>query len=269
MRLTRDQQQKQDAIDARLLAGWTPLLRRMVMMVREVASDLEEARRRMRDPARAERYFRNLGPLSWAHHYEHSFKWQFFHLLRLTGGWKFFRAFVQPGGAFRAIADFSAGKDHVRDDELSDSPKAIAAVFALVRNAECFAATGTTLNDLIARARNPDDRALREAIRYDPSVLMGRTAQRRIAKAATLIDRPFFEQLGTALLDIPAPAKYLELNLCLFLMLNAGQLDKLSRKATIELFKNQLRLYEGDPASLWTAVTRYKQKMATKPNADL
>ena len=269
MRLTREKQKTQDALDRRLLAFWHPLLKRLLPIVREIERDMTDIQARLRDPVKASRFLAQVGSLRWAHRYEQSFLRQYVTTLVDCGATPLLRLLLQPSKALRAIEEFSRGDDTTFEIDVNLTPKSVGAIFAIRRTVHCFVACGRTLNAVMASAKKGDGDALLYALRIDPSILLTRTAQDHIARASTRMNPKFFPSIGNALLDPVVPSDSFDLDWCLLFLIYTGPLGKLSRKATCELFIDRLKLYSSDPDSLWKKARRLRASKGTKKRGDL
>lgn len=125
----------------------------------------------------------------------------------------------------------------------------IAALFGLHLSSyfslKCVFYYGCFLNELIAKARDGDDKSLFNAIRLDPTVVGCQTAVLRISKAAFLQDHGFFKKLKAAIcgkLSKREQANYQKMRLVLEILYEAKS-DRLDDDQLHHLFVKALKLY--------------------------
>lgn len=130
---------------------------------------------------------------------------------------------------------------------------------------------GLFINELVAKARSGDDKALFDAIRLDSTVIGCQTAMNRISKAKLLDDKSFFKKLKAALTGNKTKreqANYQKMRLVLELLYEA-KCEKLTDDNLYELFVDTLNLYSwherdgGNAKALRKFVDTYMKKNAT------
>lgn len=135
----------------------------------------------------------------------------------------------------------------------------------------CILYYGCFLNELIARVRNGDDKALFDAIRVDPTVVGCQSVIVRISKAKRLQDSDFLNELKKTQSGVSAKLKqanFQKMRLILKVLAEAG-VTRLSNKHLYQLFVEELNLYTanskggGVEKSLREFVDTYMMKKAT------
>ena len=150
------------------------------------------------------------------------------------------------------IDESDIGQDDPSPEEIEIVQKTLPVVIALVTSVyhslRCLLVFGCYLNDLIAMARQGDERALFNAIRIDPTVVGCPSVVARISRAVLLEDHRFFAKLKAALsgkLQKREQANFQKMRL-IFQVLSETGAGRLSDDQLHELFVKQLRLYSSD-----------------------
>ncbi|UJP05124.1 MAG: hypothetical protein LZF61_09835 [Nitrosomonas sp.] len=135
----------------------------------------------------------------------------------------------------------------------------------------CILYYGCFLNELIARVRLGDDKALFDALRVDPTVIGCQSVIERISKARRLKDNDFLDELKKTQSGVSArlkQANFQKMRLILKVLTEAGA-TRLSNKQLYQLFVEELNLYTanskggGVEKSLREFVDTYMKKKAT------
>lgn len=120
--------------------------------------------------------------------------------------------------------------------------------WSIYNSLRCILYHGCFLNELVARVRAGDDKALFDAVRIDPTVIGCLSVSNRISKAALLKDNSFFAKLKAAIngkLAKREQANFQKMRLVFEVLHEAGA-TRLSDAQLHELFVKELKLYSGN-----------------------
>lgn len=230
----------------------------------------QEVRVELETPFKKRRLASELGAISWAELYELPFAPQIVYsaasILPLRD--VFFT--LMPWNVPKSLAVISAGQplESDYDPPRSAIPRIARHAWAMQGQMRALLICQRSMSDLIASARRDDD-DLFLAVRIDPAVLGGKTAQRRIHRATALNQPEFFTRLATALrTPIEVESEYSRLDTFLALLAKAKQIHVLTPDIASELFIKRTGLYtrhgkQDAKASLWRLILRWKKKHAT------
>lgn len=140
--------------------------------------------------------------ISWAHLYEASMELSGAEFLDAVGTTEKIKHALSTGELVGALGDIEkeialAG---AAQSDLEEEKGAIGStMLAFLSTTESLGAFGSTMDELIVRARKGDDLALFQAIYIDRSVITGPTAAQRIQHAELSKDEEFFDKLSRTL----------------------------------------------------------------------
>lgn len=137
-------------------------------------------------------------------------------------------------------------------------------IYPLINSVTAISLYGTTMNRLMKRATEDDDKAFFQAVRVDRSVISYKGMTSRIARAEIEEDEDFFNNLRNALTaKIGNLADYSALRFILIVLHEHNALEDISQKDAYELLAKELHLYpqtgENPVSSLWQYIDRWKK----------
>jgi hypothetical protein len=131
------------------------------------------------------------------------------------------------------------------DDRKYDTSDLVGLQYALGRSLDCFMAYEWYLNELIAKARNGDDKALFKALGADRAVVACPTVAHRFALAEIQGDSDFLSKAAKAIASglNEKNTQYMDLRYLLPLLEKQNVLEGLSQEDAYHLFVKELRVY--------------------------
>lgn len=257
--------------EEKIIATWAFILRSLIKDFREANADYGEVGELLKsDPEKRKRFSAYMGDAEWWMDYEkNELIFIFQSIFRIGLSEHILKTFLKGGVRALWLSMFDGT---LRDLEVDprNPTKAIGAAFSMWNTLRAVLCFGATMQELVKSAET-DDVAMLNAVKLDPTVLNCSACRRRLSRAVLEHDSDFLKDIAGAIArpKVIQSAQYPELELCLYLLRRAKQLEWFTEKRAWELFGVRLadlKLYDpaGDQRSLIRHIQRRKSRATGK-----